>query len=97
MAEVADEFVRDAVLQAAQWRLFDAIAEVGGSIAPGDHEDFGFNTPQAMRFHLTRLEQANLIDSTIDESDQRRRTIAITSTGWLVRYRRSDFQEPTAG
>lgn len=92
MAEVADQYTEAADLQPAQWGLFDAIALAGGSIAPGDHEKFGFNTPQAMRFHLVRLEQANMIDTTIDESDQRRRTISLTSTGWLVRYRRSGFQ-----
>lgn len=97
MAEVADQYTQAADLQAAQWGLLDAIALAGGSIAPGDHEEFGFNTPQAMRFHLVRLEQANMIDTTIDESDQRRRTISLTSTGWLVRYRRAGFQTPRAG
>ncbi|MFI5607256.1 hypothetical protein [Amycolatopsis sp. NPDC051903] len=92
MAQVADEYTLAADLQPAQWRLFDKIADKGGSIAPGDYESFGFNTPQAMRAHLVRLEQANLIDSTVDETDQRRRTISITSTGWLVRYRRQGFQ-----
>lgn len=92
LAETADEYDASAELQAAQWSLFDKIADAGGSIAPGDYESFGFNTSQAMRFHLQRLEQANLVDSAIDETDQRRRTISITSVGWIVRYRRSGFQ-----
>ncbi len=91
-AQEADALVQAANLQKRQWELFDDIAARGGSIAPGDHERFDFNSPQAMRTHVARLEQANFIDSTIDDSDQRRRTITITSLGWLVHYRRSGFQ-----
>ncbi|WP_430791725.1 hypothetical protein [Actinoplanes sp. G11-F43] len=92
ISEVADEFVRDANLQDAQWKLFDRVTEEGGSIAPGDYEQFGYNSSQAMRFHVGRLERANLVDSVIDEEDLRRRTISITPIGWLVRHRRSMFQ-----
>ncbi|MFJ7212652.1 hypothetical protein [Amycolatopsis sp. NPDC098790] len=93
MAEVADQHTLAASLQNGQWKLLDEIAQDGGSIAPGDHEKFGYGSPQAMRFHLQRLEEANMVDTTIDETDSRRKTISITSLGWLVRYRRSEFQK----
>lgn len=94
MAEAADQHEQALPLQPAQWKLLDSIAESGGSIAPGDHQRFGFNSPQAMRSHLHRLEEANMVDTIIDETDSRRKTISITSVGWLVRYRRSGFQSP---
>jgi hypothetical protein len=97
MAEVADQHTQAASLQKGQWKLLDQIAEVGGSIAPGDHEKFGHATPQAMRFHLQRLEEANMVDTAIDETDSRRKTISITPLGWLVRYRRSGFQKTGNG
>lgn len=43
---------------------------------------------------MKQLEDANLVDSTIDESDSRRRTIVVTSNGWLVNYKRTGYQEP---
>lgn len=89
MAEVADGHTRSLDLQPVQWTLLDGLAREGGSIAPGDHRKFGFRTPQAMRSHLQRLEQAQLIDSAVDESDSRRRTISLTSVGWLVWHSRS--------
>ncbi|WP_373433746.1 AAA family ATPase [Streptomyces sp. CS113] len=88
----AAEYSTAAPLQPGQWTLFDKIADAGGSMAPSDYEDFGFNSSQAMRFHLQRLEEANLLDSVIDEDDQRRKTISVTSNGWLVAYHRSKLR-----
>ncbi|MFJ9669375.1 AAA family ATPase [Streptomyces sp. NPDC101221] len=88
----AAEHSAAAPLQQGQWSLFDKITDAGGTMAPGDFEAFGFNTQQAMRFHLQRLEEANLIDSVIDEEDQRRKTISVTSNGWLVAYHRAKLR-----
>ncbi|MEU8512633.1 hypothetical protein AB0C76_13730 [Kitasatospora sp. NPDC048722] len=85
----ASEYAVASPLQPMQWTLFDKIIAAGGVMAPGDYEAFGFNSAQAMRFHLQRLEEANLIDSAIDEDDQRRKTISVTSNGWLVNYHRN--------
>ena len=41
-----------------------------------------------MRPFVKQLEDANLVHSTIDESDQSRRTIVVTANGWLVHYKR---------
>ncbi|HEY5052626.1 MAG TPA: hypothetical protein VII45_04370 [Solirubrobacterales bacterium] len=76
------------------WMVFDKLIEMGGTCSPGDHENFGFKTSMAMRPHVKDLEDANLVSSTIDDRDQRRKTISISSPGWLVRYAR--FQEKNA-
>lgn len=73
------------------WALFDALVARGGTCTPGDHNAFGFNSPEAMRNPVKLLEDANLVHSIIDESDQRRRTTEVTSNGWLVSYKRSGF------
>jgi DNA-binding MarR family transcriptional regulator len=71
------------------WTVFDELIRRGGSCSPGDYEEFGFKTSMAMRPHVKDLEDANLVLSTIDDRDQRRRTIFVTSTGWLVHHSRS--------
>ncbi|MEM9010448.1 MAG: hypothetical protein AAGE18_04425 [Pseudomonadota bacterium] len=93
LAGEADEFLRDAKLTPKPWEIFDRIIENGGSIAPSDHPDFGYETPMAMRPHIKALEDAGLVESTIDETDQRRRTIAVTPKGWLISYSRRGYPE----
>jgi DNA-binding MarR family transcriptional regulator len=45
-----------------------------------------------MRPHVKSLEDANLLVSTVDEDDKRRKTIGLTANGWLVRYKRAGFR-----
>jgi DNA-binding MarR family transcriptional regulator len=72
------------------WQLFDdIIAKGGGQCAPGDFEAFGFESQQAMRSHVLKLEETNLIQSLRDEDDNRRKTIIVTSNGWMVHFARS--------
>lgn len=73
------------------WEVFDGIVQRGGSISPSDYELFGFKEMANMRPYIKALEDAQLVASSIDESDKRRRTIGITSRGWLVRYARSGY------
>ena len=84
-----------AVVTPRAWRLFDEIATRPDGCSPGDFADFGFNSGPVMQPHLRTLEQANLIDSTQDETDRRRKTINLTPLGWMVRYRRIDYRLPT--
>jgi len=84
LAEEAQEFLEDTKLTPKPWEVFDKIVAMGGSIAPSDHEKFGYETPMAMRPQIKTLEDAGLVESTIDETDQRRRTIALTPKGWLI-------------
>jgi len=74
------------------WEVFDGIGDRKEGISPGDFEDFNFNSPQALQPHLRSLEQAALIESSTDEIDKRRKTITLTPRGWVVRYRRRNFQ-----
>lgn len=78
-----------AVTQAG-WKFFDALLSHGGTCSPGDYALFEFNSQPAMRPYVKQLEDANLVHSSIDESDQRRRTIVVTSNGWLVHHKRSN-------
>lgn len=71
--------------------MFDGIITRGGSCAPGDFEEFSFESQQAMRPHIKRLEESNLVDSVIDDEDSRRKTISVTSLGWIVNYSRNGY------
>jgi len=92
MAEVADEYLDAAkAVGKRAWQVFDRLIEIGGTTSPSDFEDFGFNNSPAMSPHLRALEHANLIESEVDETDNRRRTVSVTSAGWIVNYSRSGY------
>jgi hypothetical protein len=93
LAEEADDFSRSTRLTPRPWEIFDQIIDQGGSIAPSDHDNFGYDTPMAMRPQIKSLEEAGLVESTIDDSDQRRRTISVTPKGWLINYSRRGYPE----
>jgi DNA-binding MarR family transcriptional regulator len=77
------------------WEVFDQLAGRGGSCSPSDFKSFGFNSPQVMRPHIKALESENLVTTSLnDENDKRRKTIFMTARGWLVRYARSGYQLP---
>jgi hypothetical protein len=79
----------DRLVTKRPWKLFDDIITAGGLCSPGDHQAFGFRTPQAMRSRVITLESSGLIQSVRDDSDNRRKTIIVTATGWMVHYARS--------
>ena len=86
------------LVKARAWRLFDDMVKNGGECAPGEHDKYGLNSPQAMRSHLIKLEASGLIQSLRDEVDNRRKTIVITPMGRMVEYAKSNglsklFQE----
>lgn len=94
MAELAEQYMEDTKgVGRRAWQVFQQLAESGGSISPSQFEEFGFESNQAMRPHLRDLEEANLIESAIDETDNRRKTIGVTSRGWIVNYMRSGFEQ----
>ncbi len=91
---LADEAERTSAsirLQPRQWQLFDDLAGAGGTCAPGDYESFGFQSMQRMRSNFAELERADLVEAEVDEDDHRRRTVSITSKGWIVHYARNGF------
>lgn len=93
MAETADKYEKDTSgVGNRAWKVFDDLVVLGGTASPSDYEKFGYETQQAMRPQLKLLEDANLIESAVDESDKRRRTIVVTSRGWIVNYKRSGFK-----
>lgn len=88
--EQAELYIQDTKsITPAGWTFFDALLHDGGTCSPGDYERFDFNSTQAMRPYVKQLEDANLVHSSIDDSDQRRRTIVATSNAWLIHYKRS--------
>jgi hypothetical protein len=95
MAETAEKYL-DATpgVGARAWEVFEGIVERGGSISPSDFADFGFETSQAMRGQMRALEDATLVESSVDETDKRRRLIEITARGWIVNYQRSGYKTP---
>lgn len=54
------------------------------AFSPSDHQDFGYENPQALRPQIQALETAGLLVSTQDEADKRRRTVQVVSKGWKV-------------
>jgi hypothetical protein len=71
------------------WSVFEKAIELDGAFSPSDFLSFGFNSSQAIRPHVRDLETAGLVVSSKDDGDQRRKTIQITTKGWLVHYARS--------
>ena len=53
--------------------------------SPSDCNEFGYDTPQAIRPQIKLLESVGLLQSSIEESDKRRKTIQVTPKGWKVR------------
>jgi hypothetical protein len=98
MAVTADRYLEDTKgVGDRGWQVFDAIVTLGGEVSPSDYEVFGFNTSQAFRGQVKPLEEAQLVQSNVDESDERRRLIAVTSRGWIVRYKRAGYELPDLG
>ncbi|WP_327374497.1 MarR family winged helix-turn-helix transcriptional regulator [Streptomyces sp. NBC_01216] len=89
LAELAMKYERDIHLQPRMWRLLEDLAGIGGTCSPGDHQTLGFNDRTHMRKNVVDLERFKLVTSSRDETDQRRRSIEMTSKGWLVYYSRS--------
>ncbi len=91
LAELSDRYAEALRVPNRAWQLFDDICEEGGSVSPSDYEAFGFNSPQNMRGHVSRLEAAELVISEIDDTDHRRKTINVMAKGWLMRHQRSGY------
>lgn len=72
-------------LRPRAWEVF-SVGVALQIFSPGDYELFGFNSIQAMRTHIRGLEEAGLLVSTQDDGDRRRKTIQVTSKGWLVQH-----------
>lgn len=91
LAEQSQKYSEAVNVPPRAFPLFDEISEQGGVISPSDYQDFGFNKSQGMRASVSKLEYADMVVSETDETDHRRRTIAVTAKGWLIRYHRSGF------
>lgn len=92
LAYEAEAIEGSITLQPRMWKLFGDLCAIGGACAPSDYEAFGFASMQRMRSNFAELERAGLVVAEIDEDDHRRRTVTVTSKGWLVHYARSGFQ-----
>lgn len=73
-------------LKARALKLFEAIIEHGDSFSPSDYSTFGFKSMQNLRPHIKDLEDVGVIQSSKDETDNRRKSIQMTSKGYFVGY-----------
>ena len=89
----AKEIYSNISLTPKTWEVFDGIVARGGKCSPNDYESFNFSSNQAMRPKVRDLEEINLTVSSVDESDRRRKTISLTSNGWLVSHYRSALDD----
>lgn len=97
MAVVSEEYLKaTAGVGNRGWEVFDGIVEMGGSASPSDYPELGFESTQAFRGQVKALEDARLVESSVDDTDKRRRSIEVTGRGWIVRYHRSGYELPTS-
>lgn len=74
---------------ARAWEIFDvAVKKMDGFFSPSDFEKLGCGSIQALRPHVADLEACGLLTSVKDETDRRRKTVSVTSKGYLVAYAR---------
>lgn len=92
LAQKADQHLADTRIGDAAWTVFDQLVRLGGSCSPSHHEAFGYVTPMAMRPQIKALEDVNLVSSSVDEVDRRRKTINVTPRGRLVDFARNGYQ-----
>lgn len=93
LAEQSDRYAENINVPPRAWQLFDDICAQGGSISPSDYEKFSFNSSQNMRGQVSKLESADLVTSELDETDHRRKTIAVMAKGWLLRHHRTGYDQ----
>lgn len=86
------ETAADKTLGDRAWKTFDTAVELGGSFSPSDYDDFEFESVQALRPSVRDLEQVELLVSSQDDSDKRRKTIQVTPKGWMVARARAAKQ-----
>ena len=48
----------------------------------------------ALRPQIKSLEDGQLVQSSKDDNDKRRKTIVVTPRGWLVNYKRTGYEKP---
>jgi hypothetical protein len=82
-------------LRPRAWEIFEHAVAIGGTFSPSDYDKFGANSVSAIRPHVKDLEDVGLLRSTQDEGDKRRKTIQITTKGWLVTHARTLFSKVT--
>lgn len=97
MAEIAHRYeAATSGITPTGWRVFDQLCSAGGFTAPSQYSEYGFESPQALRPYLKNLEDANLIESSVDDSDNRRKSISVSSSGWVVAYKRAGYRAQSA-
>jgi len=85
----------DAVLTPRRWEIFDRAVALGGVFAPNDFQKFGCNSMPALRPILEALEEAQLLKSSRDDTDKRRKSIVVTPRGRLAaEYRKTHSKQP---
>lgn len=84
-------------LRPRAWQIFDRAIEIGGQFSPSDFEKFDCASIPALRPHVKDLENVGLLQSARDDNDNRRKSIGVTSKGYLVSYhrRKPTIQQPT--
>jgi PAS domain-containing protein len=96
LAIESDRITEAIKLQPRAWKLFDDLAAAGGTCTPSDYEEYGFASPQHMRTNFAQLQKVELISAEVDEDDLRRRTVSLTSQGWIVHYSRNGYVSDSA-
>lgn len=75
------------------WSILVKAKELGGEFSQSDYEIFGYKSAQAFRPSIKRLEEVNLFQSIKDDTDKRRKTISVTTSGFIVYYFKYEFED----
>jgi hypothetical protein len=91
-AEGAEQAARSVSPRA--WQFFEDLAAEGGRCGAGEHERYGFNTQQQMGAATTQLVNANVVIRETDPDHSSRNIHSLTPVGWLVFFKRNNFDLP---
>lgn len=71
-------------LRPAAMRVFKKACELE-VFSPSDCEEFGYDTPMALRPQIKSLETVGVLVSAVEDGDKRRKSIIVTPKGWKVK------------
>ena len=84
----------DTRLTQRAWKLLSDLIAQGGVASPSDYSDFDFNSLEAMRPYSKALEDTNLVVTTREEADKRRKSLSVTANGYLAdHYQKKEMQK----
>lgn len=94
LMEKAEYAAQDAKgVRPRNWQFFDSLCAFGGRAGSGEWATFDFAQQQGMTGAVTELVDANLMSRETDPDNGQKTVNSVTSTGWLVYFFRTNFEQ----